>query len=404
MIEKQPKHVGKNLELSIVIPCLNEERTVGDCVAQAKTFLLENHLQGEVIVADNGSTDRSADIARSKGARVVEVADKGYGNALRAGFSAARGGFIIMADSDGSHDLLRLMPILDQLRLGYELVVGNRFWGGIAKGAMRWHHRYIGNPLLSFIGRLLFRTPVGDFHCGLRGLTREAVAKMNLQSAGMELASEIIVKASILGMRVCEVPVRMLPDRRGRAPHLRSFSDGWRHLRFLLMFSPRWLFAYPGLALLAIGTLASLVLSFGPLRLPFLLVDFHSFIIAGTFMILGISMLSFFAITRVYTYHTGLLPKLPGFYPLFKLFNLEKGLILGLGLLLLGIGVMLYAVYQSQTAGFETIGFVRSVRLVFGGSLSVILGVQVILTSIMLSMLGVKISRAVQDIDPMHKD
>ncbi len=377
---------------------------MGDCVAQAKDFLTENHLLGEVIVADNGSTDRSADIARSKGARVVAVADKGYGNALRAGFSAARGGFIIMADSDGSHDLLHLMPILDQLRLAYELVVRNRFQGGITKGAMRWHHRYIGNPLLSFIGRLLFRTPVGDFHCGLRGLSREAVTKMNLQSAGMELASEIIVKASILGTRVCEVPVRMLPDRRGRAPHLRSFSDGWRHLRFLLMFSPRWLFAYPGLALLAIGTVVSLVLSFGPLRLPFLLVDFHSFIIAGTFMILGITLLSFFAITRVYTYHTGLLPKLPGFYPLFKVLNLEKGLALGIVLLLVGIGIMLYAVYQSQIAGFETIGFVRSIRLVFGGSLAVILGVQVILTSIMLSMLGIKISPPVNSVDPEYRN
>lgn len=376
------------LELSIVLPCLNEERTVGTCVAQARSFLENCKVNGEVIVADNGSTDRSAEIARSAGAVVVPVNQRGYGSALKGGFDVARGKFIIMADADESYDLMHLMPFLEKLRQGYDLVMGNRFKGGIRKGAMPWHHRYIGNPILSFIGQLFFKTPARDFHCGLRGFTKEAVQRMNLQTTGMEFASEIVIKASILGMRVCDVQTTLSPDGRDRSPHLRSFRDGWRHLRFLLIYSPRWLFFYPGLLLFILGGIASLALFFGPLNTQIRLFDFHSFILAGTLMILGLTMLSFAFITRVFAYNFGLLPSRPAFFSLFRYFNLEVGLCIGLIIFLVGIILIIRATVLSFSPGFNIIGFGTSIRLVFGGALAVITGGQIIFTSFVLSMLG----------------
>jgi hypothetical protein len=284
------------------------------------------------------------------------------------------------------------MPFVEKLRQGYDLVMGNRFKGGIKKGAMPWHHKYIGNPILSFVGQLFFHTPAKDFHCGLRGFTKAAIEEMNLQTTGMELASEIVIKASILGMRVCEVPTTLSPDGRDRAPHLRSFCDGWRHLRFLLIYSPRWLFFYPGLILVIVGLLLSILLSAGPVYLPFRLVDFHSFIVAGTLVILGLNILSFYAITHVYAFYAGLLPQPPSFYPLFKYLNLEKGLLVGFIFFIIGVGIILFAASLSQLpGGFETIGFGRSVRLVFSGSLSIILGTQIVFTSFVLSMLGMNV-------------
>lgn len=387
---------GKNnkIELSIVLPCLNEEKTVGNCVAQARSFLEMSEVNGEVIVADNGSTDRSIKVAKKSGARVVHVTSMGYGSALMGGIKSAKGKYIIMADADESYDLVNLMPFVEKLRAGYDLVMGNRFKGGIKKGAMPWHHKYIGNPILSFVGQLFFKTPAKDFHCGLRGFTKEAIEKMNLQTTGMEFASEIVVKASILGMKVTEVPTSLSPDGRDRPPHLRSFRDGWRHLRFLLLFSPRWLFAYPGLALTIFGLLFSIALSSGPLRLPVRLIDFHSFIIAGTFVVLGINILSFYGISRVYAFNTGLLPKPPEFFTLFKFLNLEKGLVLGAFLVIAGIGIIIYAAQLSQMpGGFETVGFGYSVRLVFGGSLALLLGTQIVFTSFVLSTLGMNVPR-----------
>lgn len=376
------------LELSIVLPCLNEEATVGKCIQQGRSFLNNCNVIGEVIVADNGSTDRSAEIARLAGAVVVPVKQKGYGNALKGGFEAARGRYIIMADADESYDLVNLMPFLEKLREGYDLVMGNRFKGGIRKDAMPWHHKYIGNPILSFIGQLFFKTPARDFHCGLRGFTREAIQKMNLQTTGMEFASEIVIKASILDMKVCEVPTTLSPDGRARPPHLRSFRDGWRHLRFLLIYSPRWLFFYPGLLLLIFGGIASLVLFFGPLNTQLRLFDFHSFILAGTLMVLGLTMLSFAFITRVFAYNFGLLPSRPAFFGLFRYFNLEVGLCIGLIIFLAGIILIARAAVLSFFPGFNIIGFGTSIRLVFGGALAVITGGQIIFTSFVLSMLG----------------
>ena len=393
MTTENGKTANSQVELSIVLPCLNEELTVGTCVAKAVNFLRENKINGEVVIADNGSTDRSAEIAIANGASVVHVEKKGYGSALQGGIAAARGKYIIMADADDSYDLVHLMPFVEKLREGYDLVMGNRFKGGILKGAMPWHHRYIGNPVLSFLGRLFFQTPAKDFHCGLRGFTKEATSKMNLQTTGMEFASEIVIKASILNMKVCEVPTVLAPDGRDRPPHLNSFRDGWRHLRFLLIYSPSWLFFYPGLLLLTIGSAASLALFLGPINIGFRLIDFHSFIAAGTITILAVNMLSFAVITRVFAYSTGLLPSKPVFYPLFKYFNLEKGVALGAIVFLSGVILMGWAILLSSN--FNTLGFDKSVRLVFGASLAIIIGGEAIFTSFVLSILGISVSKLV---------
>jgi len=377
-----------DLELSIVLPCLNEERTLAVCLQKAHSSLDKNHIVGEIIVADNGSSDQSVEIARANGAKVVHVAEKGYGSALKGGFSAAQGKYILMADADDSYELDNLMPFVEKLREGYDLVMGNRFKGGIMPNAMPWHHRYIGNPVLSFIGKLFFCSPANDFHCGIRAFTREAVERMNLQTSGMELASEMVIKASILGMKVCEVPTRLFPDGRDRPPHLRSFRDGWRHLRFLLLYSPAWLFLYPGMFLLATAGLLSLLLFLGPVNIGFRYIDFHTFIAAGSLSYLGLNMVSFAVITRVYAYQSGLLPNQPRFFKLFRYINLEKGLLTGGVLVATGIFLLLRALVLSDS--FAQIGFDNSVRLVFGGSLALVSGAQVVFTSFVLSMLGMK--------------
>ena len=246
-----------NPEISIVIPCLNEANTIGICVAKAKQALLENKVSGEVIVADNGSTDGSQKIAENAGAQVVTISQIGYGAALCGGILASSGEFIIMGDGDDSYNFLEIEPFLNEWKNGTEFVIGNRFVGGIENGAMPWLHQYLGNPVLSFIGRLFFQNGFGDFHCGMRGFTREAFEKMNPNTAGMEFASEMVVKASLLQLKSKEVPIKLYKDGRGRPPHLNTWRDGWRHLRFLLLFSPRWLFYYPGLTFVFFGMLFS---------------------------------------------------------------------------------------------------------------------------------------------------
>ncbi len=386
---KQQPDKSYKKELSIVLPCLNEELTVGICVSKAVSFLKKHKISGEVIVADNGSTDNSVKISARNGARVVHVEQKGYGSALRGGFEAAQGKYIIMADADDSYDLVNLMPFVEKLREGYDLVMGNRFKGGIKKDAMPWHHRHIGNPILSFLGKLFFKTPANDFHCGLRGFTKEAVERMEVQTTGMELASEIVIKSSVLGMKVCEVPTTLSPDGRDRPPHLRSFRDGWRHLRFLLLFSPSWLFLIPGAFLVGLGGILSITLFFGPVDIGFRYIDFHSFIAAGAILYLGLNSLSFGAITRIYAFQTGLLPQAPRFYSLFKYINLEKGLLTGVLFVLLGLFLMVRALALSSN--FAQIGFDTSVRLVFGGALALTNGAQIVFTSFVLSVLGMKI-------------
>ena len=390
MATHEPK-TDPTVELTIVLPCLNEEQTVGICVEKAMNFLHKSGINGSVLVADNGSTDRSVEIACSRGAKIIHVSEKGYGSALRGGFTAAQGKFIIMADADDSYDLENLAPFVEKLREGYDLVMGNRFKGGIKKSAMPWHHKYIGNPILSFVGQLFFHTPARDFHCGLRGFTRAAIERMNLQTTGMELASEIIIKASILGMKVCEVPTILSPDGRDRSPHLHSFRDGWRHLRFLLIYSPAWLLLYPGLVLAILGSLLSLALFFGPVDIGFRYIDFHTFIVTGTLMYLGITMISFATITRVYAFEAGLLPAAPRLFNLFRYFNLERGLLVGFLCLIVGVFLIIRALLLSNN--FDQIGFSTSVRLVFGGSIALITGGQIIISSFVLSMLGLKTSK-----------
>lgn len=377
------------MELSIVLPCLNEELTVGKCVLKAVAFLAANGIEGEVIVADNGSIDHSKEIAIQSGAKIITVEAKGYGYALRGGFEAATGTYIIMADSDDSYDLENLMPFLEKLREGFDLVMGNRFKGEIKKGAMPWHHRYIGNPILSFIGKLFFKSPANDFHCGLRAFSKEVIARMDLQTTGMELASEIVIKASILGMKVCEVPITLFPDGRDRPPHLNSFRDGWRHLRFLLLYSPLWLFFYPGVFLVIVSGILSIALFFGPVDIGFRYIDFHTFIAVGSMFYLGLNSLTFSAITRIFAYQTGLLPFTPRFYSLFKYMTLEKGLVIGGIFILLGLALMARALALSNH--FAQIGFDNSVRLVFGGSLALTSGAYIIFTSFVLSILGMKV-------------
>ena len=256
-----------DVELTVVMPCLNEAETIDVCIQKALTAMESHRLSGEVVIADNGSTDGSQAIARRLGARVVHVERKGYGSALMGGIAAARGRYVIMGDADDSYDFTAIMPFVEQLRAGNHLVMGNRFKGGIKPGAMKALHRYLGNPVLTGIGRLFFRSRCGDFHCGLRGFDRGAIVDLDLRTTGMEFASEMVVKATLQKLRISEVPTTLSPDGRSRPPHLRSWRDGWRHLRFLLLYSPRWLFFLPGIALLLCGLLTGVWLLPGAARL-----------------------------------------------------------------------------------------------------------------------------------------
>src|SRR6201997_1332118 len=272
---------GVHVELTVVMPCLNEAETVATCVRKAVRFIADSGISGEVLVADNGSTDGSRQLAEDAGARVVPIPERGYGNALMGGIIAARGEYVIMGDADDSYDFTNLMPFVTELRKGYDLVMGNRFKGGIAPGAMPPLHKYLGNPVLSFIGRLFFPSAIGDFHCGLRGFNRESALQLNLQATGMEFASEMVVKATLWGRDISEVPATLKKDGRSRPPHLRSWRDGWRHLRFLLLFSPRWLFLLPGVLLFVFGIAAGAMVAAGPVTIGSFTFDVDTLVVAS---------------------------------------------------------------------------------------------------------------------------
>ncbi len=297
------------MELTVVMPCLNEAETVATCVRKAMGFLAESGISGEVIVADNGSTDGSQRLAEAEGARVVPVSEKGYGNALMGGIEAARGKYIIMGDADDSYDFTNLMPYVDELRKGADLVMGNRFAGGIAPGAMPPLHRYLGNPVLSFVGRLFFRSKIGDFHCGLRGFSRDSVRALNLQATGMEFASEMVVKAALAGQHVTEVPTTLAKDGRSRPPHLHTWRDGWRHLRFLLLFSPRWLFFLPGLFLLVAGLVIGAIVAPHPFKVGSVTFDVDTLVGASAMVVIGFQSVLFWLFTQVYAGCGGLLAR-----------------------------------------------------------------------------------------------
>jgi glycosyltransferase involved in cell wall biosynthesis len=374
-------------ELTILMPCLNEAATIASCIAKARGFLERTGINGEVLIADNGSDDGSRELAQRAGARVVEVAERGYGAALAGGIAAARGRYVIMGDADDSYDFGRLDGFVAKLRDGYPLVMGNRFRGGIRKGAMPFLHRYIGNPVLTFVGRLLFRARVGDFHCGLRGFDREAVSSLQLRTTGMEFASELVVKASLAGWRITEIPTTLSPDGRGRPPHLRSWRDGWRHLRFLLLFSPRWLFLYPGLALLSAGIGLTTTLYFAPLYFLGAGLDIHSMLYASAAALLGMQLCLFALFARVSAQNASLLPRRASLDRLLRTLTLERGLLLGLAVALCGLLWSGAAFWQWRETGFGALDPRLVMRDTIPAAALMVGGMEIMLASFLLSLL-----------------
>jgi glycosyltransferase involved in cell wall biosynthesis len=378
-------------ELSIVMPCLNEARTVGTCVAKALAYLERHHLDGEVVVADNGSTDGSQAIAVNFGARVVPVAWRGYGNALRAGIEAARGDFVIMGDSDDSYDFSALQPFVDKLRDGYDLVLGNRFSGGIAPGAMPALHKYFGNPLLTLIGRILYRSPSQDFYCGLRGFRRRAILSLDLDAAGMEFAVEMIVKATIHHLRIIEVPTRLSVDGRGRPPHLRSWHDGWRTLRFFLLLSPRSLFLYPGAVIFLLGVVGTLALAIGDIAVGKLVFAEHTMVLTAAAINIGFETMLFWAFAKAIAIQRGLLLYDPLFERLRKAMPLERGLMLGAAFVLLAVVAFVAALGEWSNVGFGQLTNEAAMRLVIASSSTLMLGTQILSGSFFLYVLDYRV-------------
>ena len=380
----------ENLELSVVMPCLNEAETLATCIQKAQGYMRENNVNGEVVIADNGSTDGSQEIAINLGARVVNVHEKGYGSALMGGIRAARGKYVIMADADDSYDFENLQPFVDQLRKGSDLVMGNRFRGGIKPKAMPPLHKYLGNPVLSGIGRLLFRSPCGDFHCGLRGFNRESILKLDLQTTGMEFASEMVVKATLNRLDLAEVPTTLSPDGRSRPPHLRSWRDGWRHLRFLMIFSPRWLFLYPGALLMLFGSLLGLWLLPGPQLFEGVSLDVHTLLYASLAIVVGFQSIVFAVFTKVFAISEGLLPMDERVHKTLDVVSLEKGLIAGGVLVLAGI---MGSIFTLSTWGLHSFGPLQpseTMRTIIPSITSITLGVQIVFSSFFLSVLQLK--------------
>ena len=377
-------------ELSILMPCLNEAETLAVCIAKALGFLERSGVHGEVLIADNGSTDGSQAIALAAGARVVPIAERGYGSALLGGIHAARGRFVIMGDSDDSYDFSNLAVFVDKLRDGHALVMGNRFKGGIAPGAMPPLHRYLGNPVLTTVGRLFFRSPCGDFHCGLRGFDRAAILGLDLQAPGMEFASEMVVKATIQGLNIAEVPTTLSPDGRTRPPHLRSWRDGWRHLRFLLLFSPRWLFLYPGLGLLAAGLIGMGLLLPGPRALGSVTFDIHTLFYASLAVVVGIHSALFYVFAKLYGMREGFVPADPKFLAMTKKLTLEAGLLAGLALLLFGIALGLLAVGAWNHRAWGILPPEYAMRLVIPSGTCVLLAFQLAYGAFFLSVLEIR--------------
>ena len=372
------------VELTVLMPCLNEALTLATCIDKARRFLDQAGIVGEVLIADNGSTDDSIEIALAHGAQVLHVRQRGYGAALMAGIRAARGRFVVMGDSDDSYDFSRLQGFVDQLRQGQQLVMGNRFAGGIAPGAMPALHRYLGNPVLSFLGRLFYRSPIRDFHCGLRGFERAAILRLELNSTGMEFASEMIVKATLAGLRVAEVPTTLQPDGRDRPPHLRSWRDGWRHLRFLLVHAPAWLFMYPGLALLVLGVGMAVPLSIGPLPMGRFTLDIHTLLYAAVTACVGLQMLLFAGLSSSHAVQIGVLPGMPPGLTWARAVSLERGLLAGLALMLAGAALAMGTIWMWSGADFQAVDPGRLMRVAIPAAALVLAGTQVATTAFLM--------------------
>jgi hypothetical protein len=376
------------IELTILMPCLNEAETLAICIEKALGFLRRSGISGEVLIADNGSSDGSQEIAVRLGARVIQVPEKGYGAALIAGIAAARGRYVIMGDSDDSYDFSVLDPFIAKLRDGFDLVMGNRFKGGIAPGAMPPLHRYLGNPVLSTIGRIFFASPIRDFHCGLRGFSRDAMMALELRAPGMEFASEMVVKATMRGLRIAEVPTTLSPDGRSRPPHLRSWRDGWRHLRFLLIFCPRWLFFYPGALLFALGALVMALLLPGPVSLGAVTLDVHSLLYASGAVVMGFQAMQFWVFARLYGAVTGLLPEAERLNRALSRFGLEAALLLAGAIFLLGLALGGWSLAQWGARDFGTLQGAGVMRMAIASVTAMLIGLQLAFGAFFLALLG----------------
>ncbi len=386
--------VAETLELTILMPCLNEAETLGVCVDKAMAYLARSGIAGEVLIADNGSTDGSQAIATAGGARVVAVPERGYGSALKGGIAAARGRFIIMGDADDSYDFSKLDLFVQQLRAGSDIVMGNRFQGGIGPGAMPFLHRYLGNPVLSFLGRLFFRIQVGDFHCGMRGFNTAAVRGLRLETSGMEFASEMVVRASIAGLSIAEVPTTLKKDGRSRPPHLKTWRDGWRHLRFLLVYSPRWLFFYPGVALVILGSLGLAALYPGPLAVTKTLrLDIHTFLVAAMTVLVGVQAMSFGLVARRYGALLGFLPASESLERVLHAFSLERVLRAALVLGILGVGFQAWAFSSWAATGFGDLAFGTTMRALILGLTALVAAIQLALTAFLASVVEMPLRR-----------
>jgi glycosyltransferase involved in cell wall biosynthesis len=393
LINPKRKSMPDQPEISVVMPCLNEAETLAVCIRKAMEGLRTAEVSGEVVIADNGSTDGSQRIAEECGARVIPVAAKGYGNALRGGISAACGRWVIMGDADDSYDFSQIRPFVEKLREGNDLVMGCRMpsGGGMIKpGAMPWKHRWIGNPALSFIGRLFFKCPARDFHCGLRAFSKTAFERIDMRTTGMEFASEMVIKATLHGLRIAEVPITLHPDGRSRAPHLRSWRDGWRHLRFMLLFSPRWLFLYPGILLSILGLLGHILLVTGEFRIGKIVLSTGSLMASSMLLLVGIQLMSFAFFTKVFAVSEGLLPPNKTLLRIQKAVTLEWGM--AFGLFLAAIGILLFggALRNWQLVGFQALSLSENLHRIIPASTLIVSGTQILFGSFFIGVLGLK--------------
>lgn len=391
-------------ELSILMPCLNEACTLGACISKAQSFLKNNGVSGEVIVADNGSTDGSVEIAQNLNVRVVNVPIQGYGAALAAGIGAARGKYVIMGDSDRSYDFSALLPFVEKLRDGYDLVMGNRYLGGILPGAMPGMHRYFGNPFLTALGRLFFSCKkCGDFYCGLRGFRKEAIEVLELQSQGMEFALEMVIKAEMHGLRITEVPTTLSPDGRDRAPHLRRYRDGWRSLRFYLLMSPRWFFGIPGLILLLAGGLVSALLLFGPVKVMSVTFDYHTLLYSTSAILLGYQSLLLFIFAKLMAVEAGLHPPRTKFWFLRQRKTLERCLVIGLVLMFVGVALGVIAAHQWELTGFGSLQPETTIRFAICSVLFLLLGGQTLLAGFYFGLINLVAERRIRRVLSSHE-
>lgn len=384
---------NNEVELTILMPCLNEEETIEICIKKAQKALKENNIRGEVLIADNGSTDKSKQLALKCGARVIDVPEKGYGNAITEGTKQALGKYCVIGDCDDSYDFSNIIPFLEKLRDGYDLVMGNRYKGGIEKGAMPWSHRYIGTPIISFLGRLFYKLKIGDFNCGMRGYNRNSIIDLDLKCTGMEYASEMIVQAKLNGLKITEIPTTLKKDGRTRPPHLNSFYDGWRHLKFLFMYSPKWLFLIPGFILMIIGLIGSIIFIFKNIQLGSIVLGVHSRLYLGAMVVVGLQMIIFAMFAKIYAINSGMNPKNDRMSKFLNRMTVEKWLIIGIFFTILGFGLTIYAMIIWQMRDWGNLDPVKVMPITIPAVYFIIIGVQISFASFILGILNIEYKR-----------